>query len=182
MIVQEANAIGTAYLRLDLLPKESQPDLREKFRQYLDARIEVYESFPDFSRVRTQLEICKSLESAIWAQSWSAAASSEPATMLLLPAINEMFDIANTRVLSLMMHPPAIVYVMLVGSALFSAILVGYGMARSRSRNWFHIIGYAAVTAGMLYVIIDIEHPRLGAIQIGSSDLALQNLRKSWSI
>ena len=47
MIVDEANAIGTAYLRLDLLPSHAQPALREKFRRYLEARIAVYRLIPD---------------------------------------------------------------------------------------------------------------------------------------
>ena len=42
-IVQEANAIGTAYLRVDILPSSSQAEIRKLFRQYLDSRIEVYE-------------------------------------------------------------------------------------------------------------------------------------------
>src|SRR5262245_11147995 len=42
MIVEEANSIGTAWLRLDLLPGAVQPPLREKFRQYLDARLSAF--------------------------------------------------------------------------------------------------------------------------------------------
>src|SRR5262245_46785594 len=47
MIVDEANAIGTAYLRLDLVPADDQPALRHLFRAYLDARIGVYASPAD---------------------------------------------------------------------------------------------------------------------------------------
>jgi hypothetical protein len=42
LVVQEANAIGTAYLRLDLLPAEAQSDLREKFRAYVDSRLTIW--------------------------------------------------------------------------------------------------------------------------------------------
>jgi hypothetical protein len=41
LVVEEANAIGTAYLRLDLLPASTQTALRESFRQYVEARLEV---------------------------------------------------------------------------------------------------------------------------------------------
>jgi hypothetical protein len=178
LIVQEANAIGTAYLRLDLLHADSQPALRETFRQYVDARIRVSESFPDVVEARRQLDVARALEPAIWSRSRSAAAGSQPATMLLLPALNEMFDVANTRTLSATMHPPTIIYLMLFGLALASATLAGYGMARSKLRNWFHIVGYAAVTAGAYYVIVDIEHPRQGGIRIEAVDSALRDLRK----
>jgi hypothetical protein len=42
LIVDETNAIGTAYLRLDLMPASSQPALREKFKQYVDLRLAAY--------------------------------------------------------------------------------------------------------------------------------------------
>src|ERR1700719_363553 len=47
LIVQEANSIGTAYLRLDLLPANRQLEMRHLFRQYLDIRLQVYEKLPD---------------------------------------------------------------------------------------------------------------------------------------
>src|SRR6266508_4142450 len=47
LVAEEANTIGTAYLRLDLLAPESQPAMREQFRQYLDSRLEVYRKLPD---------------------------------------------------------------------------------------------------------------------------------------
>ena len=55
LIVQETNAIGTAYLRLDLLPTGEQPAMRERFRRYLDARIEGYRKLPDIQAARAAL-------------------------------------------------------------------------------------------------------------------------------
>jgi len=51
MTVDESNAIGTAYLRLDLLSAQAQPALREKFRRYLEARIAAYRLLPDIRSV-----------------------------------------------------------------------------------------------------------------------------------
>ena len=68
---------------------------------------------------------------------------------------------------------------MLFFLALSSAVLAGYGMARSKHRNWLHIVGFAAVTSAAYFVIMDIEHPRMGVIQVGSLDSALHDLRKS---
>jgi hypothetical protein len=47
MIVDEANAIGTAWLRLDLLPQAAQPALREKFRQYTETRLTIIRKIPE---------------------------------------------------------------------------------------------------------------------------------------
>jgi hypothetical protein len=58
-------------------------------------------------------------------------------------------------------------------------MIAGYGMARAESRAWFHVIGFAAVVAMVAYVILDIEHPRLGFIRIDTLDRALVDLRGS---
>jgi hypothetical protein len=48
LIVDEANAIATAYLRLDLLPEDAQPELRENFREYVKSRLAIYQKIPDW--------------------------------------------------------------------------------------------------------------------------------------
>jgi hypothetical protein len=55
LVVQEANAIGTAYLRLDELPVNEQPEMRRLFREYLDARLSVYEKLLDLKAVEQEL-------------------------------------------------------------------------------------------------------------------------------
>src|SRR5512139_2654095 len=55
LIVQEANAIGTAYLRLDLLPVAAQAPLREKFRAYAASRAVLYEKLTDASATMSEI-------------------------------------------------------------------------------------------------------------------------------
>ncbi|MBK5967110.1 DUF4239 domain-containing protein [Thiocystis minor] len=180
LIVQETNAIGTAYLRIDLLPVNAQPDMREHFRQYLDARLEVYRKLPDLQAARSELAKASALQGDIWTQAIAAGhmeGAQPDATKLLLPALNEMFDITTTRTMAAQLHPPMVVYGMLVGLALASALLAGYGMAGGRSRNWLHMVSFPAVMAIAVYVILDIEYPRLGLIHVDAFDKALVELR-----
>jgi hypothetical protein len=179
LIVEEVNAIGTAYLRLDILPAEAQPGLRDSFRRYLDARIQVYHKYPDAAAVAAELEDVKRVESQIWTQALAAERDLAPAARLLLPALNQMFDISTKRTMSMNLHPPTAIYAMLFGLALIASTIAGYGMARAESRAWFHVIGFAAVVAIVAYVILDIEHPRLGFIRIDALDRALVDLRAS---
>ena len=179
LIVEEVNAIGTAYLRLDILPVEAQPGLRDSFRRYLDSRIQVYRKYPDRAAVAAELENVKRVESQIWTQALAAERDSAPAARLLLPALNQMFDISTKRTMAMNMHPPTAIYAMLFGLALIASMIAGYGMARAESRAWFHVIGFAAVVAIVAYVILDIEHPRLGFIRIDALDRALVDLRGS---
>src|SRR5262245_19216607 len=86
-IVDEANNIGTAYLRLDLLAPEARGVVKEKFRQYVDARIELYRAIPDEARVNAALARLAELQEEIWALSVTATneVPGPQAAMLLLP-------------------------------------------------------------------------------------------------
>src|SRR5689334_5432630 len=66
-ITTEANAIGTAYLRLDLLAPADQPALRERFRDYVTLRLAVFAKFPDLAAVKAALARSDREQSAIWA-------------------------------------------------------------------------------------------------------------------
>lgn len=177
LVVEEANAIGTAYQRLDLLPKESQPALRATFRRYLDSRLETYRLLPDDEAALSEFKNSKRLQDEIWNQTLLAARDVQPATMLLIPALNEMFDITATRTINaIYMHPPGIVFAMLFGVALLGAALVGYEMAKGKGRIWLHLSVFAAATSFAIYVILDAEYPRLGLIRVDAIDQALVDL------
>ncbi|MCI0658760.1 MAG: DUF4239 domain-containing protein, partial [Acidobacteria bacterium] len=180
-IVEEANSIGTAYLRLDLLPAEEQPPLRDLFRRYLDERLEVYRKLPDIKAAERELAHSIQLQKEIWAGAMAASGeqSAPPVRMLLLPALNEMFDITTTRTAAMRMHPPVVIYAMLVALSLAGSLLAGYGMARAKMRGWFHIFGYAIIMTAAVYVILDLEFPRAGFIRVDAFDQVLVETRKS---
>ncbi len=182
LIVEETNDIGTAYLRLDLLPADAQAVLRENFRRYLDARIETYRKLPDFAAANAQLAKALDLQSQIWRQAVAASraeGASPAAPMLLLPALNAMIDITTTQIMATQMHPPIVIFGMLFGLALAASLLAGYGMTGGKARSRFHMVGFALVMAVAVYVILDIEYPRLGLIRVDAFDQALIDLRES---
>jgi hypothetical protein len=179
LTVEEANDIGTAYLRLDLLPVDAQPPLRDLMRQYLESRIRFYQDLPDANSATREMAVTQDLQNKIWAQGRTAAHDSQPATMLLLPALNDMFDIVTSRSMAIFMHPPTIIFIMLFGLALISAILAGYNMTKPQRPEWLRIWVFAAVTAITFHVIVDVEFPRAGLIRSTAFDQTLANLRGS---
>ena len=178
--IDEANAIGTAYLRIDLVPASAQPPLREAFRGYVDARIATYRSLPDIGAAKRQIARSQDLQNAIWAEAVSASRLPEarPQTdVLLLPAINQMFDIASARLTATQIHPPLVVYVTLIGLAFASALLSGYRYAEGRGYDFLHKISFAFIVAFTVYVTLDIEYPRLGFVRLDAIDHLLVNAR-----
>jgi hypothetical protein len=182
LVVEEANAIGTAYLRIDMAPPAAQPALRDSFRRYLDARIGVYRKLPDIAAARAELDRATQLQGEIWTQAVAACRmpDSHPSlVMLLLPALNEMIDITTTRLAALRTHQPLGISVTLLGLALAASLVAGYSMGTSLRRSWFHSLTFAVVIAVSLYVILDLEYPRLGFIRVDAADRLLVEVLQS---
>ncbi|WP_249221412.1 DUF4239 domain-containing protein [Cupriavidus sp. KK10] len=179
LIVQEANDIGTAYLRLDLLPQQARGELQEIFRQYLDARLDAYRAVPDRKRVDAALARSDVQRERLWTRSVeeSQRTASPAATMLLLPALNAAFDTAATRLASTKEHPPSVIFGMLFALCWVGALFAGYGMASRGPRNWLHALFFVASLTVTLYVIVDLEFPRLGLIRVDTFDEVLREVR-----
>ena len=96
-----------------------------------------------------------------------------------LPGLNQMFDIVTTRTMAAKTHPPTIVFVMLGIMACVAAFMAGHGMSGSKVRSWVHNVGFAAILALTVFVILDLEFPRLGFIRVNAFDQVLVDLRQS---
>jgi hypothetical protein len=182
-IVEEANDIGTAYLRLDLLAPDTQPDLRHLFRRYVELRLATYEAIPDMSEVTRRLAASKDLQQRIWREAVAAttAPGAHPsAAVVTLPAINLMIDITTTRTMASRMHPPAVIPALLFVLCLTCSAIGGFSMSASRRRPWGHAIAFAFMTSITVFVILDIEYPRLGLVRIAGHDQVLVDLLESF--
>lgn len=182
LITSEANAIGTAYRRVDLLPVDAQPEIRRLFGRYLDTRLLAYLNEEDQPETKARLAEAAALQDEIWAKALAACRSPEqPAqsTMLLLPALNEMVNITNARAMATQNHPPLVVFLLLGGLCLVGALLVGYGTSVNKERSWFHTVVFATILAVTVFVIVDVEYPRLGLIRVDAADEILRDIRKN---
>jgi hypothetical protein len=182
LIVTEANAIGTAYLRIDLLPGDAQPEMKELFRRYLDVRSATYRDAKDQIATKARLAEGAALQGDIWTKAVIASQrpdASPRAAMLLLPALNEVIDITATRAMATQNHPPLIIFLLLGGLSLIGALLVGYATSPNKDRSWLYTVFFAAILSLTVYVIVDLEFPRLGLIRVDAADQVLIDLRKS---
>lgn len=180
LIVREANAIGTAYLRLDLLPASDRPPLRDMFRRYTDSRIAAFDALPDTILYERKLAEANRLQGQIWSTATAAALNDpNPATrQLVIPPINDMIDITTDRTVATMNHVPTAIVTLLVLVALTGAVLAGHAMAvRRKGHSTMHEVIFAVVVTATLYVMVDLEFPRYGLIRNDDADQALHNTR-----
>lgn len=168
LIVEEANAIGTALLRIDLVPENRQPALRSKLREYVGTRSKLWRLFPDRDATLAEFARSEKLQRVIWSDAIEATEGETQgdARKLLLPALNEMIDITTTRLIAVQSHPPLVIFLLLGALSLAAAWIVGFGMAKTAQLSYAHVFGFAAMAALALYVILDIEYPRFGLVTL----------------
>jgi len=181
LITAETNAIGTAWLRIDLLPATTQTTLRPLFREYLESRLQAHRLMGDPAAAWAEHLRNLELQERIWSAAITGAAESgSPAVLsLTASALNDMIDISTSRFAATRAHPPRVVYWMLILVALAASFLAGMAMARSPTRPWPHILAFTLVICTTTYVILDIEVPRLGFIRVDAADKLLLELLDS---
>lgn len=180
LISEELNAISTAWIRIEPLPSDRRNDIRDRFRSYVDALIELYVHPDDLDSpgAARQHAAVAAAANELWTRAVAATLSpgGEPARMLLLPALNEMFDTVDQERVARRMHPAPIVWIMLAVAALAASLFAGYDMAGER-RNWVYMAGIAATISIVTFVIIDLEYPRLGIVRVDDFDQLIVQLR-----
>jgi hypothetical protein len=181
LAVQEVNTLGKAYYLLELYPEPLQTQFKESFRRYLDAELQAIKALPDIRAAKRAYARSSALQLDIKNQ--AVAAYRNPNTQaitayVLLPAINEWIANSENRIVAANTHPPLMIYAFLVGLALVSSLIAGYGMAEAKARNWLHILVFASVITVTIYVIIDLELPRVGFIRLEAADQLLIELRR----
>lgn len=171
LIVREANAIGTAALRCDLLDEPHRTDLRNALRDYTAHRVEVSARLrhgmtaDDAGRVAA-------LHDRIW-RAASAAVESKPADLLaIIPAINDVIDLHSLRVAAGHKHLPLLVLGLLVACSGLAMIGIGYGCGLSERRHLLLTWSLALLIATALWTTIDLDYPRAGLIKVNDAPLA----------
>jgi hypothetical protein len=161
----EANAIGTAYVRADLLPSADAARVRTLLKEYLDVRIEFYEA-----RDPQRLADIASRRAKLQADLWTTvqrAATAQPSSVIAL-AVSGMNDVLNaqgyTQAAWWNRIPPA-AWLLMIIIAVCSNILIGYGAHRTKARRLLLFV-LPLVVSISFFLIADIDSPRGGVIHV----------------
>jgi hypothetical protein len=179
-IVDEANVFDSAYELVDLLPLHYQHDLRVNIRKYLDLHIASYNDIPFDALVDKDLEQAIVVQHKIWSDVVIAAKANpgDSLTQEIIPAVGKMFDTFHAGLNMTLIHPPIIIFVLLIALAALGAFLVGFSAAENQQKHSVHVWAYVLLTALIIYIIINLEYPRVGFIRINSFDQMLQDVRE----
>jgi hypothetical protein len=174
VVVEEANAIGTTYLRAGLLPDGRGRKSRELLRQYVDARLEAAQS-GDIEKVLRQSD---ELHRGLWKEA-EAVGRQHPNSIvvgLFIQSLNEMIDIHATRVLvSVQSRIPGILWGVLYVVTVLTMAGVGYFEGLAKSRRSLAIAVLVLTFSAIITLVADLDRPREGLLRVSQS--ALVDLR-----
>ena len=181
LVVDETNAIGTAWLRIALLPEARQGAMRLHFRNYVNTRLAFYQHITDLETATQALVRTNILQAEIWSEAVAACNETPSVTpsILFLPALNTMIDLTTSGTQLAKTHLPRLIRAMLVISPLLCAFLAGIESATRARRVWMPAILFALMLSLTVYVIIDLDYPRVGLIRIDAVDEALVELQSN---
>jgi len=173
LVLDQANAIGTVYLRAGLLGEPARGNIRSTLRHYIDVRLQHFHAgYKTELSAQLQLEI-DGLMSTLWAEVERENATNTEAvrTSLIVPAANEVIDLSSTRAWANRNHLPDPVLALLLVSVVISSLLLGHSSGQAARRHPGLWLASNVVLALVLYVVLDFDRPRRGMILIDQQPL-----------
>ena len=178
IIVEEANALARGYFQVDLMPSAEQPQLRALMKDYLRTRLNCYRLRSDLEAF--QLETLRSyqIQDQLWKSVIKATNSNvdRRAALTLLSTLSELRSLTTSRKILTSFHPPMIIMLFLLTLSLVASFLLGYQISMLKKKSWPHIFLFLGFVAFTNYLIIDLEYPKVGWIQIDDSEIMIRNI------
>jgi hypothetical protein len=164
----EANAIGTEYVRADLLPPEEAPTLRGLLRQYTDLRVRFYNT-RDRDELNQIDQQTTQIQGLLWtAASQTATAQPTPVRALAVAGMNDVLNSQGYTQAAWWNRIPVGAWCLMFGIALLANFLVGYGARKVRVKLLMLLPLAVAVS---FFMIADIDSPRRGVIRVHPQNL-----------
>lgn len=174
ILLSEANAIGTTYLRGAMLPEPMGTDARNLLREYVDVRIQG--AHPD--KVDEAIAKSEQLHERLWSTALAAVQKERsPTTNLFITSLNEVIDRHATRLMRLRSRVPAVIWIVLYLLLLLTMVMIGYQQGLSGSKRSLAVIALVLGFSTVLYLIADLDRPGLGMLL--TNQQAMEDLRRS---
>ena len=176
VVLDEANAIGTTFLRAGMLPEPHGAECRKLLKNYVDVRLHAAES----GDVEEVLSESGKLHRALWDQATQAAAKDPHSivTGLFIQSLNEVIDLHSKRVLlALRNRIPEIVWLALYFITVLSMSALGYQEGLARSRRSLAVLSLMLTFSAVILLIADLDRPREGLVRV--SQRSMLDLRES---
>ncbi|HEX3370692.1 MAG TPA: hypothetical protein VHS56_14025 [Candidatus Cybelea sp.] len=176
LVVKEANAIGTTWLRAGQLPSRESTEFRRVLTAYTLARLTAYETPNDPNLTNSTLAQSDDDQSELW-QIASAALRKSPSNQgysLLLQSLNDTIDVSAEQLQALTTHVPTAVLVLTMLLVVVSALSLGLRFGLNKSRPPGLTIAFAIAYVLVVNMMIDYDRPQTGFVKVNLNPLRVQ--------
>lgn len=179
LIVEQANALGTASLRLDALD----PADRVPIRRLMIRWTELAQRIPavdDKAEMAAVVNDAAGLQSEVWRLAAAAVERKQQAALwaFVMSPINDWTNLSTSRLATNDLGTPPMVMPTVVVLSFVASVLAGFHMSRHR-RSWLHCVAFSGILALVIYVILDLNHPRSGLIRVDAMDVTIKQAEQS---
>ncbi|MCG2837523.1 hypothetical protein L6J37_11850 [Photobacterium sp. WH77] len=173
-VLEEANVIGTAYLRADLLDESSESIVKDLLKSYVEIRLAAASGSDINEALRESLAIHRQLWDAV---STAAIANPSPLSSLMVQATNDLIDMHEKRVTgALRSRIPASIWVALAAITALAMIALGTQVGYSGKRRLIAVIPLLLAFAVLVTLVVDLNRPQNGLIKVSQQSMVdLQN-------
>jgi len=177
-LINEANAIRTAYLRADLLPEPHRTEIRDLLREYVDVRLEAARS----EKIEQVIARSEELQSQLWSQAVEAGekVSSPYFTGYFIQSLNDVIALHTRRLtVGREFRIPTTIWVVLYVIMPLAAASVGCHGGLTGTRRPLVAVAFVLIISVVMTLIADLDSPRKGTLRV--SQQAMVDLRKTMS-
>ena len=171
LIVKEANALGTAYLRADTIAEPQRSELKAAIKEYTTDRVTLL-SREGRDQIEALLAKVGGLHERMWRSAIEATQGNAPLMAVVLPAINEVIDLHSVHLAMARRHLPIPIMAMLLGTAAIGVGMIGFGNGRVGCRFSVLDAVYGLALAAALWMTIDLDYPGIGLIRVSNLPVA----------
>ena len=171
MVVSEANAIGTAYLRADFLDDDSRKTTQNLLREYVEIRLA---AASDASQYEAAVARSEGIHGEVWSLVvQNVAQGNESAVMaLFVDSINEVIDMHSLRLSAIQLRLPQQLGTVLYAATLLSFLLVGVSSSANGKRDTLTIFLFALAFVTVFMIIVDLDRAQEGLLTVSQTALS----------
>lgn len=175
VLLSEANAIGTTYLRAAMLPEPMRTDVQNLLREYVDVRLEAIQP----GKLDQALRKSEELHNRLWSLAIAATEKDRsPITGLFVQSLNEVIDLHAERVMAgVRSRVPGVIWIVLYLLAILAMVMMGYHAGLANSRRSIAVIALILGFSSVLFLIADLDRPGQGSLRV--SQQSMIDLRNS---
>ncbi|MGD2040262.1 MAG: DUF4239 domain-containing protein, partial [Anaerolineae bacterium] len=168
MVVTEANAVGTAYLRAGFLDEADRDLTRDLLREYVEIRLA---AATDESLLQSTITRSEEIHNELWSIVEERVRQGQESEVmaLFIESINEVIDVHSLRLAAVDLRLPELLWLVLYAATMLSFLLVGVSNSADGKRDPLAILLFALAYVSVLMIIVDLDRAQQGILTVSQT-------------